>query len=40
MGSCDMGLTATAVPTPEPSTMLLLSLGLIGVAGIRRKFKQ
>ncbi|MGZ3767550.1 MAG: PEP-CTERM sorting domain-containing protein [Mucilaginibacter sp.] len=25
---------------PEPTTMLLLGLGLMGVAGIRRKFKQ
>jgi hypothetical protein len=27
-------------PVPEPTTMLLLALGLISVAGVRRKFKK
>jgi hypothetical protein len=32
--------TATIAPVPEPATMILLGLGFVGLAGVRRKFKK
>jgi hypothetical protein len=32
--------TSLPVSAPEPTTMLLVGLGLVGLAGVRRKFKQ
>jgi hypothetical protein len=36
----DIALTTEIPGVPEPTTMLLLGLGLLGLAGIRRKFKS
>lgn len=34
------GVPSEIQPVPEPSTMILLGSGLIGLLGLRRKFKK
>ncbi|MFC1823949.1 PEP-CTERM sorting domain-containing protein [Thermodesulfobacteriota bacterium] len=39
-GLYELGPATSSTPIPEPTTMLLLGSGLIGLVGFRRKFKK